>query len=262
MIVIPDFPLPSDISQKISFRVANVRDCMKISELDPERDEVATTFFLNNQQDTEKQNGVVHDSLLWTGEDRRTALWWIYISTHPEDTTLPYQFGENVVDIDLLDLSSTTTTLSINKEVPISFLAKGEETKATVSPLNGRALEEIEQTVIQRNQFEEGSAPYRTLSNKIAMQELVYSLKIEGEPEDQSEAEEYRYELLMTMPLEEEFRSLIAIVVEAKERLRHGLLTTYMDGVYWLTHSIKSKEGKDSNPVLFPFQGRNFLPTL
>lgn len=265
MITIPEFPLPSDIQTVIRFRVPNVEDSMAIADLNPDLEEAATTAFLNNQQDKEKQGGKVFDSALWTGEDRRTALWWIYISTH-EDTTLPYRFTvngeEHYVDLDLRDLGDTANTLSIAPVVPITFQAGDQEYKAKVRPLNGRALEEIELTRIARAGHDENSGRYRTLSNRIAMQELIYSLSIEGEPDDQKEAEEYRYKLVMGMALETDFRSLFAKVVEARRKLTHGLATSYKDGVYLMIANVELQEGRGKEPLMFPFQASNFLPAF
>ncbi|MCG3884095.1 hypothetical protein I3271_05295 [Photobacterium leiognathi] len=265
MFYIPDFPLPSDISKVISFRVPTVRDCMMLADLNPEQDEAATTIFLNNQQDKDKQNGVIHDSLEWTGEDRRTALWWIYISTH-EDTKLAYKFVINeedrYIDIDLKNLGNTATTLSIAPKVAITFKAGDTEHSAFVKPLNGYALEQIESTVIQRNQFEPDSVQYRKLSNKIAMQEIIYSLSVNGEPDEREEAEEYRYQLIMNMPLEENFRSLVAEIVAAKRKLQHGLLTSYLDGSYMFIANVDVGGDSGEQPLMFPFQNHVFIPTL
>lgn len=265
MISIPSFPLPSDIQKVIEFRVPNVQDSMAISELNPDLEEAATTAFLNNQQDKEKQNGQVYDSALWTGEDRRTALWWIYIATKT-DPTLPYKFTidgeEHYVDLDLRELGETTTTLSIKPELPISFTAGNQEYQAKVIPLNGRALEEIEITRLQRNEHPENSVPYRRLSHRMAMQELVYSMVVEDEPEEREKAEEYRYQLVMKLALETEFRPLFAKVTAAKRKLSHGLATSYKDGVYLLIANVELKEGQGKEPLMFPFSAHNFLPTF
>lgn len=265
MFFIPDFPLPSDIKKVISFRVPTVRDCMMLADLNPEQDEAATTIFLNNQQDKDKQNGVIHDSLEWTGEDRRTALWWIYIATH-DDTKLSYKFviddEDRYIDIDLKNLGDTATTLSIAPQVPITFKAGSEEHTAVVKPLNGYALEQIEATVLQRDQFDVSSTQYRKLSNKIAMQEIIYSLSVDSEPEDKEKSEEYRYQLVMNMPLEENFRSLVAEIVAAKRQLQHGLLTSYLDGAYMLVANVDAGGESGEQPLMFPFQNHVFIPTL
>ncbi|MEC6832955.1 hypothetical protein VXS06_14405 [Photobacterium toruni] len=280
MFIVPAFPLPSNINKVINFRVPTVRDCMMVADLNPEMDEAAATVFLNNQQDKEKQGGVIYDALEWTGEDRRTALWWIYIATH-EDTKLAYKFvinGEDrYIDIDLKDLDNTATTLSIVPKVPITFKAGATEHTAIVKPLTGYALENIEVTALQRDQFDVDSVQYRKLSNKIAMQEIIYSLVIDGEDEaiktakkdnenisrsDIEIAEEYRYQLIMNMPLEDNFRSLVAEIVAAKRKLQHGVLTSYMDGVYSLVASVDLGGESGRQPLMFPFPSNTFIPTL
>ena len=265
MFFIPNFPLPSNINRVISFRIPNVQDCMALADMDPELDEVATTAFLNQQQDKEKQSGIIYDSIEWTGEDRRTALWWIFLATHT-DTTLSYKFNVNgqdrYIDVDLKGLGDTATTLSIDPKIAITFTASGTEYNAFVSPLNGRALEDIEVTYNQRKNHKSGSVEYRKLSNKIAIQEIVYSLQIIGEPSDQEQAEEWRYQLIMSLSLDTEFRGLVAAIVAAKRRLRHGLMTSYSDGVYLLITTAQLTEDEGEQPIMFPYQNRFFIPTF
>lgn len=240
-----------------------VRDCMALSDIDPDLDEAATTWYLNHMQDKEKQNGLIYDSELWTGEDRRTALWWMYLSTN-EDSTVSYQFKvndvERYIDIDLRSLGDTATTLSIKPEIDISFQSGSETIHGLVKPLNGKALVEIELTANVRKKFDPESKEYRKLSNKIAVQELVYSLVLNNEPDDKPE--KYRYELIMNMPIEENFRSLVATVIDAKRKLTHGIATTYIDGSYLLVADIELEEGKGGQPIMFPFSSSFFIPTL
>lgn len=265
MISVPAFPLPSDINKVIQFRAPTVRDSMAIADLNPDLEEAATTQYLNNQQDAERQGGQTFDSRLWTGEDRRTALWWMFIATQT-DPTLSYRFEKNgeehYVDLDLRDLGETATTLSIKPEVEITFTVKGVEHKGLVKPLNGYALEQIEVSRVQRNELKPGSAGYRRMSNRIAMQELVYSLSVMGEPEDREQAEEYRFNLVMDMDLDEEYRPLFAKITQAKRQLQHGLATSYKDGIFLMVANIELKEGEGKKPLMFPFQANNFLPTL
>ena len=265
MFFIPAFPLPSDISKSIHFRIPTVKDCMTLADLNPDLDEAATTVFLNQQQDREQQGGIVHNSQEWTGEDRRTALWWIYLATH-EDTTVSYKFVVNgqdkFVDIELKNLGDTATTLSIKPEVPITFMVAGVEHKALVKPLNGHALEEMELTTNQRQSFDVDSTEYRKLSNKLAMQELVYSLVIDSEPTGKEQAEEYRYQLVMNLALDTDFRSLVAEVVAAKRKMQHGLMTSYVDGVYLLVTQVNFEGENGETPIMFPYQNDFFIPTF
>lgn len=265
MINIPPFPLPSDISKEIRFRVPLVDDCMMLSDMDPEKDEAATTQFLNKIQDTENPNHVWYDSADWTGEDRRTALWWLYISTH-NDKSLSFSYQVNdetkVLDIDLTELGDTAITLSIKPEIPIEFTCGELSYTGHVVPLNGRALEQLEHLQILRRSFPDNSLDYRKLSDKISIREAVYSLKIDGEPDNFSDALDYRYKIITSMPLDFCFRSFMAKMIDAKRKLTHGLLTTYEDGIYYLVASVELEEGKGLEPFMFPFEHSAFLPTF
>lgn len=86
---IPAFPLPSNMTKTVNFRVPTVEDGMMFCELDESNEEASTTQFLNHLQDGAK--GDFSDSGAWTGEDRRTALWWIFMSTS-ELGTIPFSY--------------------------------------------------------------------------------------------------------------------------------------------------------------------------
>ncbi|UTM60411.1 hypothetical protein L4174_023800 (plasmid) [Photobacterium sp. CCB-ST2H9] len=264
MLNIPEFPLPSNPKTKISFRAPDVSDCMLIADQNPHLEESATTLYLNTLQDLKKQ-GSLNDSAFWTGEDRRTALWWIFINSN-EDTTVSYRFSENeedvYLDLNLVDLGDTAVTLSRKPSVPIEFDYADEVVKAEVVPLNGQSLEAIELTRLERGQHEKESIEYKQLTSKISMQQLIYSLRIKGEPDDPDDAADKRYSIISKLKIGTEYRSLMAKVHQAKKLLVHGLATTYHDGVYLLVVERELKEGEGVRPLMFPFQCDHFIQTL
>lgn len=264
MIEIPPFVLPSNPSVEIKFTSPEVAHCMKLSDLDADRDEAATTLFLNMLQGNNDSATYVN-SQEWTGQDRRTALWWIYIATH-EEKKLPYEFdieGESIIhDIDLLELGEHTSVLSINPNIPILFNSNGTEYSGTVSSLNGHHLEQIELLRISRQQYKPGTASYNRISSQIAIREIVYAVCIEGEPENRDEAHKYRFEIISKMDIETEFKPLIIRIDDAKRQLIHGLPTVYEDGRYYLVANIELKEGEGVKPSLFPFIYSSFFPTF
>lgn len=267
---ISPFPLPSCLSTVIHFRVPTVEDAIEFSVFNSEFEEQVTTQYLNQMQDVEKQGGL-KDSALWTGEDRRTALWWIYIETHEDtSTTVSYECQlckeEHFVDIDLASLHERSTVLQSRPSATISFHAKNKKIKgAKLAPINGRAAEALELIRVERDMHEEGTVEYRKLDMRMMLHEMAYVLSLPNEPKDETEAFEARLDMLKGMAVDTEFRSLAAKTEIEMRDMRHGLLTQYRDGRYMLVterpNCEKQKEG-GSSVLLLPFRSHDFIPNL
>ena len=65
-----EFSLPSQPEKKIRLKEATVSDAIDFSGIDPDCEEQATTVFLERVQERDTYS----DPRLWTGEDRRFAL--------------------------------------------------------------------------------------------------------------------------------------------------------------------------------------------
>lgn len=271
---IPPFPLPSNLRVVVHFRIPNVNDGLLFAELNPNQEEALTTQYLNHLQDKDKnKDGKVLDSGEWTGEDRRTALWWIYIASRDSTvTTFSYECSAcndtHYLEINLSDLGDTSCALSVKPSRDITFYANSIEYKATVSPITGFAAEHIETLRNIRDMYDENSLDYRKASNEMVINELLHSLSVAGQPDDHEEALTWKRELVSKMALDTEYRALCAQVEQELRALRHGLLTQYNNGRYSLITEHDNCEkavakGENSRKLLLlPFRNLDFISTI
>lgn len=229
MISIPPFPLPSRPGTKISFRGPTVADCLDFCDLRPELEEQATTDYLNQLQDAPRD-----DAALWTAQDRRTALWWIYVS-NSSDTTLPYSYecqhcGEtHHVDIDLVDLDDAVIMLDRPAYLEGEVRVNGEYKPARFHPMDGRAMVHLEGLRMERDGCEPDKK--KRLSAEIKVAEVLHSFSVEEWADlPWEEALKKKRELVTQMDRENEYKPLVAQCLLAAEELRHGLAVEIHDG--------------------------------
>lgn len=265
--LLPDFPLPSDISKIISFRAPTVADCMAFAELDPNYEEQLTTQYLNRLQESP-----LLDSGDWTGEDRRTALWWIFISSR-EDKTMSFSYHCDICDadhypvIDLTTLGETAMTVAGKPYRDVTITKDGKEHAIRVHPLSGYALEHLEQIKNRRNEQIEGSGQYRIAANQLAMNELLHSFDVlaGAQPEGHNEALDFKRDFVESMNVDSEFKPFSVAVELALRELRHGILCQYHDGGYLMLANRPACDKEDKNrtyPILLPFRAVSFIPNL
>lgn len=268
---IPAFPLPSNMTKTIYFRVPNVEDGMEFCELNPDFEEANTTQYLNHMQDASK--GEISDSSYWTGEDRRTALWWIFIATS-ELGTIPFSYNckhceeRHYSDLDMRSLMETSTALPKLPELSVKFTVRGQPYTAKVSPLTGEALEYIEQLRYERDQHVKNSKEWKRAANNMALNELAMTLTFPQQPEDKNEALQWKLDTIKSMHLRTEFPKLSALVEQELRTARHGLLCDYNEGRYYLVAQINQcsevvkKGGEAVRTLLLPFLANDFIATF
>ncbi|WP_217521935.1 hypothetical protein [Vibrio metschnikovii] len=268
---IPAFPLPSNMTKTIYFRVPNVEDGLEFCELNPDFEEANTTQYLNHMQDVKK--GEISDSSYWTGEDRRTALWWIFIATS-ELGTIPFSYDckhckeRHYSDLDMRSLMDTSTVLPSLPELSVKFTVRDQPYTANVSPLTGEALEYIEQLRNERDQFPENSKEWKRAANNMALHELAMTLTFPQQPKDKNEALEWKLNTIKSMHLRTEFPKLSALVEQEIRTARHGLLCDYNEGRYYLVAQINQckeivKQGGEAvRTLLLPFLAHDFIATF
>lgn len=267
---IPPFPLPSRASTVIEFRTPTVEDGLMFCDLNEHQEESNTTRFLNHMQDTSKQP--LNDSGLWTGEDRRTALWWIFISTH-DSGSVPFSYecscGEtHYLDLNMPELMETTTALLKLPESTVTVFVKGEAKSAKVSPMNGYALEHVEMLRNELESFDEDSIEHKIAANDLAITELAHCLTFDVQPEDSAEALDYKIALIKSMYLNTEFRDAFVKVEKLLRESRHGLLCKYEQGRFYLVATIDEcptlveKGGMATKTLLLPFHHNQFIATF
>lgn len=265
---IPAFPLPSQMTKVIYFRVPTVADGLLFCEQDTDLEEATTTQYLNHLQDTSK--GAISDAGEWTGEDRRTALWWIFIST-TELGTIPFSYQcvhckeTHYLDLNMAELMETAKAVPQLPVIDIEFNAQGQTMKGQVKPMNGYAVEHIEGLRNHRDQFSEESAEYKQADNEITLNELAHCLSIEGQPQDNNEALTWKMDLIKGMHLRTEFTKLSVLVEQGIRIQRHGLLSKYYKGRYYLVTTIPEceahikKGGEATRSLLLPFRSHELI---
>ncbi|HBT4785494.1 TPA: hypothetical protein MB364_000793 [Klebsiella variicola subsp. variicola] len=262
---IPKFPLPSSPDTEIQFHAPTVKDALKYTDLNPAEDEVTTTEYLNAMQD-----GEVNDSANWTVQDRRTALWWIFINSRP-DPVMTYSYecrhcGEaHHADIDLNDLAETAELLTVPPYIKTQVPVKGAMTSWTLKPLSGKGAELLER---MRASLPEMKTPeYSAAIARMRIAELALCTALDDDPEDFTEAANRRFDIIETMALETEFTPLVARIQLMQRDLRHGLLMAIERGTSRLIlppqKCKNAKEGADVSTTLYvPFLNREFIASI
>lgn len=259
---IPTFPLPSKPNVEIKFRLPSVEDSMKFSNTAPELEEATTTEYLNALQE-----GEVKDADLWTAQDRRTALWWIYINSRNDTvTTFSYECqhcGEtHFYDCDLRSLSEKAELLTEEPYRHVTVPVKGEPKEWTLKPLDGRGIRMLEK---MRFMLPEPNDPdYKQAVKKMRIAELSLNTALADDPEDYEEAANRRFDIIGTMFTDTEFVPLVANIQLMQRELRHGLEMDIKRGAVNLIlppHHCEA-EGKEdrATQLLVPFRPGAFIP--
>ncbi|ANT70231.1 hypothetical protein [Aeromonas hydrophila] len=229
MISIQPFPLPSNPAKKIIFRAPTVGDCLDFCDLRPELEELSTTDYLNQLQE-----GVRDNSELWTAQDRRTALWWIFVSSSA-NTVLEYSYecqhcgDTHHVAIDLVDLDDGVVMLDGPAYQEGEVRVDGEFKPARFHPMDGRAMAHMEGLRLARENSE--PAKYKRLTSELKIAEVLHSFTVmEWADLPWEEALDKKRELVTRMDRETEYKPLVAQCLLAAEELRHGLAVEIRDG--------------------------------
>lgn len=272
--LVPPFPLPSNIKKVVYFRVPTVDDALTFAELSPEQEEMNTTQYLNQIQDTSKQGGETFDSALWTGEDRRTALWWIFISTreYPE-ITVSYHCEhcqeDHYVDINAHTLADTSTAFDVLPEHTFDARVGGRLVKGvSVTPLNGKSCELLEMTAEGVKSYPENTKERKQAEFSFKLSQVAHQVTFPDQPDDEKLAYQYKIDQIRKMAVDTEFRSFFANVEIGIRKQQHGLLTRYSDGQYMLVAKhdncpVAIEKGEDhSKLLLVPFRANHFIATL
>ncbi len=272
---IPDFPLPSHPKTVIKFRTPTVQDAMDYSEVNPDFEERTTTQYLNAMQ-----VGTVSDSALWTAQDRRTAVWWIYISANPEPSaTFSYECMHckqtHYMDLDLFRLDETAKYLEREPVIKHKLQTCGQLKEWSIVPLDGRAQEILERYRVNNlSPLSKGSKEYLAEKLKIRLMKDALRTRLPDDPTDYEEAASRRYSLITQMDCATEYPALAARIRQSEDVLAHGLACVIEDGEVFLLSpphycTTKKKEvsgdGKGEVPytnLLFGFRPHQFFPQL
>lgn len=241
-----------------------VADSMYYSDSLAEQEEVTTTEYLNAMQP-----GEVKDSALWTAQDRRTALWWIYINSRTDTvTTFPYECkhcGEtHFYDLDLRALSETAELLTEEPIRRVMVPVKGVPTEWTLKPLDGRGI-----CMLEKLRFmlpDKADPEYNNAERRMRLAEIALHTALDDDPEDFEAAANRRYDLIQSMTTDAEFVPLVAHVHLMQRDLRHGLEVSIERGAVSLVLPLHhcEAEGKEgmATRLHVPFRPGAFIPNF
>ncbi|EKN4689562.1 hypothetical protein [Yersinia ruckeri] len=264
---IPYFPLPSNPLKEIQFRMPTVADAMSYSGAAVDQEEALTTRYLNEMQYGEK-----YDAALWTAQDRRTALWWIFCNSRI-DTVLSVSYScthcgeEHYYDVNIRDLDMTAGLLTVEPFVPVTIPVNGKPYEWVLRPLNGLAMEHLEAARIALPPTDDPSYTEELIN--IRLMEIAHQAHLKDQPSSFIESAQLRYELIKQMATDTEFSPLVAQIALMNRTLVHGLSMKIEKGTTNLllpAHSCPNS-GKEGSAVhntnLFtPFRSHDFFPNF
>jgi hypothetical protein len=266
---IPTIKLPSS-GKAVTFREATIEDCLNYCDVNDALDELITTEYLNSVQVGEKS-----DSALWTAEDRRLALWWIFVTTS-KDTTIAYEYpcghcGETHLQaVDLVDLDDEATSLKIKPYLDDRILFDDKIRLVRFHPYNGLAMMNMEQAANELDELEDGTNEHKRAAARLKVLEVAHAFDFtDTEPSDFDAELAIKLEAISSMKRTTEFPDLVAAAIAAREKLRHGLNCTHENGRVSLVSpelQCENKTGEKGEALhsrlLIPFRGAVFIPTV
>jgi len=276
--------LPSGIAKDIRTRQITVAEVVKFAEVHPAMEERATTEFLNTIQKPESFS----DSQLWTAQDRRLMLMWVWLQT-TDDTTRPVSYDCNHCSQkhawrqDYRELASKYRPIQGKPEREISVTV-GDVTISCISkPHFGADMMDLEVIRHRRDRLcktdKDGNyimpdpdSPegmrWRVQNAEYLVRLMAYQLYFPGH--EKLTAEERRaasFEKVSALPAPL-FTALSKANVEAQREMEHGLPSVLVDGQLNLIMPphvcpVKAKEGAERSTVLHtPFRYVDYLPNL
>ena len=272
-----EFSLPSQPEKKIRLKEATVSDAIDFSGIDPDCEEQATTVFLERVQERDTYS----DPRLWTGEDRRFALFTYFVHT-ARDRSVPLKYTcgicdeEHTVDIELARIMDTYTP--IQGKAFREFVHYGHN--VIVHPMLGRDLELLETYRYDLRLTEEKlendgltASELRQLTEEVRMKRVRMGLfrimccidlpflDANASPESRRpQVEEYIKQLPAGV-----FGEFFQNVQEKLREMRHGLKSALIDGrIYLQIPDVRCENVPDAPGFVlhYPFRPFSIIPTL
>lgn len=278
MASIQPYTLFEDKKTKIFFRSPDVEDYRYFAGAPDWLEELTTTEYLDRLQDKERYpDGKIRPSIRWTAEERRTALFYIFISTRT-DTIIGQKYpckhcGElHSRKLDLLDLGTSFFEAQRSMVEKVQINKAGEVIDAYIVPLRGYGMEHLEELRNARDDLDKGSREWSEHHVDLRLYEVAYGLKLKGEDSAMSEREraDKRYQILLKLDPDKEFKKLYAKVKMTWAEMRHGLYSEYNDGEIKIVtpeHICPNNNGQEGGDIkstilLMPFHYKYFLPNF
>jgi hypothetical protein len=287
---IPIFALPSRPDSTVIFRMPKVRDAKSWANASPELEEANITRYLGEML----ESPTTENPLLWTAQDRWTALWWIFVNSRLEPiVTVAYpcdhcktepcqkcvEAGKgdecehckdtHYYDCDMGVLIESVGMLTVEPFLAIDVPVEGEMMQWLIKPLDGRAAEHLER--VRLSLPDEDHPDYKEALVELDLLEIAHQAHLIDQPDDFMQAVEHRYNLIQEMDIDTEFSVLVANVEIARRSLAHGLEMRMERGettILLPDHhcpTIKKKKGEALAPttrLYTPFRPRDFLPII
>lgn len=269
--LIPYFPLPSRPEVQIQFRTPTVSDAMyfcKSQEYTEERD---TSEYLNMMQSDANRL----DARSWTANDRRTALWWIFINSRA-DAVLDFAYTcnhcgeEHWINMDMHDLIAELEVLGEVRDIQADVSVQGKPYTWQLKPLDGNAMERLER-MRQMLPPKGKKDDYRRAVTDLRMWEFTYQAHLfyDLEP-DFDKSAQTRYELINQMDVGTEFMQLAAQVRLMQQDLQHGLNVILDKGEACLilpphpcqSEALQEPAERPVTRLLVPFRNSQFIPDI
>ncbi|PLR29546.1 morphogenetic protein [Chimaeribacter californicus] len=273
MYLIPFYPLPSDPNTMVQFRAPDVAMATYFCKSEAYTEERDTTEYLNLLQTAETKN----DSVNWTAQDRRTALWWIFINSRKDPMiSFGYQCShcgeEHWSDVNMQNLADDLTVLDVKPEMDAGTITvQGEPYEWICKPLDGHAMECLERMRQNLPPAGRDRKAYERAVTALRLWELVYQVRLADDTEKDFETSAVaRHALIEKMDVNTEFTQLAAKVGEMQEKLDHGLKIRMDKGESCLLmpphpcNSDKFKEAaiRPTTELLVTFRNSQFIPNI
>lgn len=260
MSTLPDFTLPSNEEIIVRLREATVADAVDFSEIDPDCEEEATSIFLDRLQDPAKYS----DPRLWTGEDRRFALYMYKVNTE-QFADIPLTYSCRVCEKTHTTSVRYADLLAACKDIegkPLRDVTHAGHA-IYVHPLLGRDLETIERAYIALRD-EDDPLKARRLNVRLKVMHPLFCIDIPALGDGQTELERRPAveKYLMSMKAVE-FKTLFEKVNNALEDMRHGLPSFYRNGQLQISVPpvvCPNTPGSEAVKLSFPFHATDCIP--
>jgi hypothetical protein len=144
--MIPAFTMPTNPSKIIKFNVPTVQVCIDYADLSPDMEQEIATGYLDRLNDAYDSANPLTSSLYWTMQDRKTALYWIYLYITDDtsvNTSYQCRCGEvHSVEFDMQDMAEHITSGELAKS-PVQVL--GDDFEYRIVPLYGWGEQHLEE---------------------------------------------------------------------------------------------------------------------
>ncbi|MBT2909720.1 hypothetical protein PL84_03875 [Vibrio anguillarum] len=260
------FSLPSKPIQQVLLREATTAEALDFCDVLPEHEEALTTKFLNTIQD----KAAFSDCVRWTAQDRRLALFWYWIHT-TEDTFIsldykcPHCKAMHTHEFDMRDLADGYKEIEGMASRDLSFNGR----KIVISPLDGFAMEELENMRLALLALHDNSTAAERHKAEIRFKKLMHSLYLADDHEESAYKRQATLNNWLRELPETQFKSLQEQVDDALESMEHGLpCKITSDGKVMLrspTHvcPTMAKENKEvTTELLLPFRDYFRIPRV